>query len=246
MKLHVMSDLHLEMRSWKQFVQQMLPGGDILVLAGDISYLRWIDQALPVFEAICARYDWVYYVLGNHEYYKSSVNSAHAVLDVVASKIPNLVVLKPGVISNLEIGPEKKRILGGTMWFRDDPMNIMYEDQLNDFYQIEGFKPWVYEENKRTLDFLQKEVKEGDIVVTHHMPTPQSVPTRFRGGTLDRFFLCDVSDIIGEKQPALWVHGHSHDACDYMAGKTRVYANPLGYPSEKANPNWKQLIEIHV
>lgn len=250
MKLHVMSDLHLEMRSWKQFVHQMLPGGDILVLAGDICYLRWLDQALPIFQAICEKYRWVWYVPGNHEFYKSSVLSSLAILEAVEKQIPNLAVLRTGskqMFSQPKDDPKTLRtVLGGTMWFRDHPMNIMYEDQLNDFNMIEGLKPWVYEENQKFLEFLQTDLKEGDIVITHHLPTPLSTPKRFKGENTDRFFLCDVSDIILEKKPALWIHGHSHDACDYMMGSTRVYANPLGYPSEKANLNWKNQIEIHV
>jgi len=35
-----------------------------------------------------------------------------------------------------------------------------------------------------------------------------------------------------EHQPKLWIHGHGHDRCDYVLGKTRVVANPLGYPNE--------------
>ena len=34
------------------------------------------------------------------------------------------------------------------------------------------------------------------------------------------------------RQPKLWIHGHSHDRCDYSLGKTRVVANPMGYPKE--------------
>ena len=37
---------------------------------------------------------------------------------------------------------------------------------------------------------------------------------------------------VREHQPKLWIHGHSHDRCDYLLGKTRVVANPLGYPNE--------------
>ena len=37
---------------------------------------------------------------------------------------------------------------------------------------------------------------------------------------------------VRERQPKLWIHGHSHDRCDYLLGKTRVVANPLGYPNE--------------
>lgn len=241
MKLHVMSDLHLEMRSSAQFTQQVLPGGDILVLAGDITYLRFVDQAVPLFKEFCAKYRWVFYVPGNHEFYKSSVSQALGVLSEV-EKIPNLVVLKAGDVTKFE----GKRILGGPMWFRDHPMNVMYEGMLNDFNQIRDYKPWVYEENQKFLDFLQRELKEGDIVVTHYLPTPLSTPERFRGDSTDRFFLCDVSNLIAERQPALWIHGHTHDPCDYLVGNTRVYCNPLGYPSERSNPDWKKRIEIDV
>ena len=46
------------------------------------------------------------------------------------------------------------------------------------------------------------------------------------------FFVCDMAPHVRERQPKLWIHGHSHDCCDYMLAKTRVVANPLGYPSE--------------
>jgi hypothetical protein len=37
---------------------------------------------------------------------------------------------------------------------------------------------------------------------------------------------------VHERQPKLWIHGHSHDRCDYAPGETRIVANPLGYPNE--------------
>jgi len=49
---------------------------------------------------------------------------------------------------------------------------------------------------------------------------------------MNAFFVCDMASQVGEHQPKLWIHGHSHDRCDYRLGKTRVVANPLGYPSE--------------
>lgn len=242
MKLHVMSDLHFEMRNWKQFVQQVLPGGDVLVLAGDIVYLRFLRQAQEQLEEICKKYTKVFYVPGNHEFYMSRVSESLGILAAVQASILNMVVLTPGLIVNFE----GRRFLGGTMWFKDDPFNPMYESQLNDFDLIKDFRPWVYEENKKCLEFFEKELKKDDIVITHHLPTPLSTPERFRGSTIDRFFLCDVSKLIAERQPALWIHGHTHDPCDYKAGETRVYCNPLGYPAERSNPDFKKRIEIEV
>ena len=40
------------------------------------------------------------------------------------------------------------------------------------------------------------------------------------------------SEVVRAEQAALWIHGHSHDRCDYLLGTTRVVANPLGYPNE--------------
>jgi hypothetical protein len=37
---------------------------------------------------------------------------------------------------------------------------------------------------------------------------------------------------VRELQPKLWIHGHTHDRCDYVLAETRVVANPLGYPNE--------------
>lgn len=42
----------------------------------------------------------------------------------------------------------------------------------------------------------------------------------------------DMSSFIVEREARLWVHGHIHCCCDYAVGKTRVIANPRGYPTE--------------
>ena len=49
---------------------------------------------------------------------------------------------------------------------------------------------------------------------------------------MNAFFVCDMASHVHERQPKLWIDGHSHDRCDYRLGKTRVVANPLGYPNE--------------
>lgn len=76
------------------------------------------------------------------------------------------------------------------------------------------------------------------VVVTHHCPHPGSVPERFRGSVLTPAFCSDLSSIIEMYHPALWIHGHTHDALDYVvnwsdgSGGTRVVCNPRGYPHE--------------
>jgi Icc-related predicted phosphoesterase len=71
-----------------------------------------------------------------------------------------------------------------------------------------------------------------DVVVTHHLPAFDRVPGRFARSAMNFFVCCDMASHVRERQPKLWIHGHSHDRCDYVLGKTRVVANPLGYPNE--------------
>ena len=103
---------------------------------------------------------------------------------------------------------------------------------MHDFSLIQDFELWVYEQNAAFEKVLAKHVKPDDVVVTHHLPTFESVPARFARSAMNAFFVCDMATHVRERQPKLWIHGHSHDRCDYQLGKTRVVANPLGYPNE--------------
>ena len=85
--------------------------------------------------------------------------------------------------------------------------------------------------------WLERTVQEGDVVVTHHLPSRRSVAPQFAGDPLNAFFLCDMERLILARQPLWWIHGHTHHPFDYQLGQTRVVANPRGYPSE-ARPDY--------
>jgi Icc-related predicted phosphoesterase len=70
------------------------------------------------------------------------------------------------------------------------------------------------------------------VVVTHHAPSRESIPPAFDGDPCNPAFASDLSRFIVESEARLWVHGHIHFSCDYPLGKTRVLANPRGYPTE--------------
>jgi hypothetical protein len=97
---------------------------------------------------------------------------------------------------------------------------------------IRDFEPWVYEQNAAFEKRLAVHVRADDVVVTHHLPAFDSVPPRFVRSPMNAFFVCDMAKHVLAREPKLWIHGHSHDRCDYILGKTRVVANPLGYPNE--------------
>jgi Icc-related predicted phosphoesterase len=69
-------------------------------------------------------------------------------------------------------------------------------------------------------------------VVTHHAPSPQSVPSQFRNDPLNPAYASNLEPFIAECGAVLWIHGHIHHRADFTVGGTRVIANPRGYPIE--------------
>ncbi len=83
------------------------------------------------------------------------------------------------------------------------------------------------------------------VVVTHHAPQWLSVHPQYRSDLLTAAFVSDLSDLIMEFQPDLWVHGHVHSSFDYAVGCSRVLCNPYGY-SDDENPNFNPALVVEV
>lgn len=256
MKIQILSDLHLEFYAGDVALLETLDPTDVdvLVVAGDLATVTKgrLEHALRV---LCKMYPNVVYVEGNHEFY--GAHPRHVLrLKRKLSRDPT--------IKNLHWLPELRWLTGShkecivdyvtindvvfvgyTLWFRETLRAQRNEHYLNDFRFIKSFKPWVYNINRAHVHCLDRSVRPGCVVVTHHLPSYKSVAPCFANSPLNDFFVCDVEPLIASRQPALWVHGHTHTSCDYQIGKTRVVCNPYGYPHEK-NPefNPKFVVEI--
>lgn len=241
-----MSDLHLEFhRDHGEYLFKHLDpkGIDVLVLAGDIVPLRDFYWAKEYFTEFCSMYKNVVYCKGNHEYYQTDIGTADHNMGAIAVGLSNLHVLQHGEPKVVDC----QRFVGGTMWFKNDPRNMFHKQGMNDFYVISGgFDPWVYKQNELTVKNLEQNLQEGDVVVTHHLPSYKSVHPKFQDSGLNRFFVCDVEQLILDKQPKLWVHGHTHEGVDYTLGKTRVVANPMGYPHEMISVPFQEKLIVEV
>jgi predicted phosphodiesterase len=230
MKLHIMSDLHFEMHAdgGSELIRGLdSTGVDVLVLAGDITMARCYEDLEGVFKPLTRKYRHILYVPGNHEYYKSSPAQVTRNLAKLTKAFPEVVTPQNG--ATVLAG---QRFVVGTMWFRLDPAAEPSKRLMHDFSLIKDFEPWVYEQNAAFEQIVANRLRATDVVVTHHLPAPQSTPARFARSAANAFFMCDMTSYISERQPKLWIHGHTHDRCDYLLGRTRVVANPLGYPSE--------------
>lgn len=246
MRLQVLSDLHLEFHGERsaRFCEELAvaPDLDALVLAGDICPARASEVLSLAFQILSRRVPTILFVPGNHEFYGSSVTDALGTLREIVARFESVVMLEPGTVLRLA----GRRILGGTLWFPEpggDPQDTRF---LSDFHVIEGFVPWVYEENARQRAWLTREVREGDIVITHHLPSRQSIHPRWATSRLSRFFLTDMSELLATRSPSLWIHGHTHDTFDYRTGSTRVVCNPFGYAGEAENPDFVEQLVVEL
>lgn len=251
MKLHVLSDLHLGCGAFD------VPDtdADVLVLAGDIDrHTRGIEWGASV-----ARGRPVIYVAGNHEWYSSHLSGLAVQMRKRAGEI--------GVhlLDNDEVIIGGVRLLGTTLWTdfalygtgaaTMQAMNAagrhMADFKLIRYGSKRLFTPGdsarIHHAAVRWLRERLAAVHDGPtVVVTHHCPHPTSIPARFAGDILTPAFCSDLSSLIEEFQPALWVHGHTHDSFDYRVGGTRVVCNPRGYVGREVNPLFRPNFTVDV
>ena len=86
------------------------------------------------------------------------------------------------------------------------------------------------------------------MVVTHFAPSLHSVSPRFAGSPVNAGFVSNLEAQIERWQPALWLHGHTHDSFDYRVGATRVVCNPRGYEKGGVleNPDFDPFLMIDL
>ncbi len=73
----------------------------------------------------------------------------------------------------------------------------------------------------RELSTKPPEIRK-TVVVTHHLPHPRSIDPRYDGDALNPAFASRMTDLVEIGGADLWIHGHTHSSCDYLAGGCRV------------------------
>lgn len=213
MKIGIMSDLHMHRTvKTEETPWDYEPEADVFyICAGDIC-----ENPEARYAFINKHHDHMFTINGNHDYYGDTFSYA---------KYHTLTREVNGI-----------KIAGATLW-TDLSKNLDW------VYYVNGLidKRYIKDLNQDIMNEVHEYHKffllnsEADIIVSHHTPSFQSVHERYRNSPFNTSFSNNLDDAIlaMKKPPKLWIHGHTHDAFDYMIGDTRVVCWPRGYRNEQ-------------
>lgn len=257
MKIHILSDLHLE------FGKMKLPevDADVVVLAGDIGVglqgIEWALQAFPWHRLVI-------YVMGNHEFYGQ--RTMQELWKAAKKKVEGTHV---HLLENESIDIEGVRFLGCTLWTdfclfgageRETAMKAALG--LNDYWSILVSHSAGYSQHKAMLlrpthtlgmhevsrAWLDRELDKAagpTVVITHTAPARGSLHSKWEHNPLSPCFVSSLPGLV--ERADLWIHGHTHDSFDYRVEKCRLVCNPRGYAnSADLNPEFDPGLVVEV
>jgi predicted phosphodiesterase len=271
MKIGYTSDLHLEFLDFPDFSND--PGGDVLILAGDIltafSLAPWrTDKGAIKLRKYLAdhfkpqlldKYSAIYMVLGNHEHYHCIYQKTDEYLRryLADNNLHNITLLNNTCVT---VGDYK--LVGATLWTdfeRGNPISMANVAQgMNDYRIIwnnEIGKPLTpavtYNDHQISRDYIaQCAAQFADnkiLVVTHHGPTNQSLHREHVGNGIDGGYCSDLSNLILDNPNIThWISGHTHIISQYNVGDTQVLANCRGYRGESSYRQWNGVSHFEV
>jgi predicted phosphodiesterase len=247
MKIKFCSDLHLERAA---YTINNDDNSDILILAGDICQASdlctkkiinqnvYTNRLNTFFQHCSDEFKNVIYVVGNHEHYSYDFNKTVPDIKHALSKYKNIHVLQN---ESIEIGGFV--IIGTTLWTdlnnSDSITMITIPIYLNDYRLISkgssNFKPKdSLASYKKSVKFIKNAIKNADkpyIVVTHHLPSFNSLHEQYRQYTIvNGAWYSELSPLIQDNpQIKLWISGHTHLRHSYYINETLFACNPRGY-----------------
>jgi Icc-related predicted phosphoesterase len=245
MKLHILSDLHLEFAPF----HPPATDADVVILAGDIHVgkkaIDWAKTNFPDKPVL--------YILGNHEYYGKAF----------PKHVEDLKQLAAG--SNIHVLENDRHTIGSvtflgcTLWtdfqlFGDPRIaGAQATERMNDYRKIRVSPEYrklrsldtaiIHRKSRRWLESELANQAPQTVVITHHAPSDRSIPADYQGHMLSAAYASRLDDLVAQSGAALWVHGHIHSQQNYTIGGTPIVCNPRGYPDEP-NPQFQPGLTI--
>lgn len=233
MRAWVMSDLHVDTAACE--LPQTPPDIDVIIIAGDVAdghekSATWLrGRVVPIGLPVV-------YVAGNHDFYGTDLAEDYA--DIYRDG--GIELLYPGR-PTIEIAGT--RVVGCTLWTDYsisgdvDAARSWARRSMPDLQSIDlgmrrvGTRDLLdmHRQQRITLErHLSVPFAGPTIVVTHHAPHPRSLRSPMLTPD-DGSYASDLTAMIEQYEPTVWVHGHVHSSRDFYVCATRIVCNPRGY-----------------
>ncbi|OAR00235.1 hypothetical protein LLEC1_06455 [Akanthomyces lecanii] len=240
-RIQILSDLHLEIG--QQYASFTFPAtAPYLLLAGDIGRLLDYHDYLSFLQAQTARFEVVFLVLGNHEFYgltyEDALAKAGRLMDEPALDGRFVLLDK----TRWDSPRSSLSILGCTLWsfIPDDKIDIV-QSRVKDFKRIGDWTPATHNSlHAQEAAWLRSEVANltaatlqkprNVLVVTHHAPCIDGTSQpEHAHNTWSSAFATEML-ASGDWSPVkTWVFGHTHYSTDTVRNGVRIVANQRGY-----------------
>jgi predicted phosphodiesterase len=270
-KLHIMSDIHLEFLnvSCLNSLSKKIPSlfleckfdkkETILVLAGDIGYPS-TEKYWKFIEDCSLQYYKVILITGNHEYYNthSIKHYKFSTSDKILTIEETDILIKEKIKKYINCYFLQKdaviidgfTFLGTTLW-----SNIPIDERKNIEYVVNDYK-YIYknantnvsakdttEIHNDQLDWLNKNITDNCIIITHHLPTKRLSHEKYEKYKLyNSAFMTELNEMFTDKIK-MWICGHTHTPMSYVDKVTGIHmiTNPLGYEKENINSKINEI-----
>ena len=243
MLIQILSDLHVEFD--RNTIPALAAGAELVILAGDLAPVH--THRVGDIAKRWAGAERILYVPGNHKYYGCDIEARRGKL--ARQCVEHGVTL----LNRSAVTIEDVRFMGATLWtdFRLKAgslgkawahhevgrSTLDFTSTIRDRNAPDGL--FITQESARQhaeeRTFIETELEKAEaaglrpIVITHNAPSPRCIRPWYEKSRLNPGFASNLDALIEKYQPALWVHGHIHDAVDEWVGTTRIIANPQGY-----------------
>jgi len=253
MKIQYCSDLHLEFPENKKYILEnpIKPKAEILILAGDIVPFAVLDKHQDFLDYVSEHFKYTFWIPGNHEYYYGDINNRTGSFE---EKIRENVFLLNNIVKEID----GVRFIFSTLWSSLSPeRQFLIQQSLSDFRVIKNgnrlFSTDDYNSlHRENVQFLKDALKNSknitSVVVTHHVPTFQNYPEKYRDSKINEAFAVDLESLIIDNSIDYWIYGHHHcNVKDFNVHKTKLITNQLGYVRYGENTDYKAdaVIEIN-
>lgn len=266
MKIHVLSDLHLEFVPWPDETDVNSIDADVTVLAGDIDTgLRGLDWARKINRPVI-------YVMGNHEFYGRPMG------EFLLAARDNVRGTNVHFLEDSGVTIAGVRFVGATLWTdfqlfgAKQHANVVAQSKrlITDYREIyvtrRAALAWsdgsdssriadllnpcrAAKLHTRSRAFIEQELNAEPrtapvVVVTHHAPSQRSLLSTAPSHAWHAAYASHLDALVCNAD--LWIHGHVHRKLDYRVGDTRVVCNPRGYRDSEVVTGFDPYFTVEI